>query len=235
MTSILRSLAVLGGTLLLAATTLTGCGRATSTMAPMGYGHGNAAYQRMSAMDAPAGAFRPLPQPTATPAPGKPSAGGGGQPDDVDMFTSYMQHYGYHGDRESLSAAVEAVTHRYPTQWDPSVNVAQHYQYWQSTLGFDVAKDEQSYAQDAIRLAQYRFDVIYYVWVSKQDGGQDQNGTTPPYVNFDTNLPIVKGIKNSDGWIVQIGPQGTVLDFLEMPNQYLNDFNHLIPIPQELY
>lgn len=230
MTSILRSLAVLGGTLLVAATMLAGCGRAPSTMAPAGY-------SRLAAMDAPAaGGFRPLPQPTPTPAPGKPSNGGGGnQPDEVAQFTSYMQHYGYHGNQQTLSAAVEAVTHTYPTAWDPSVNVAQHYQYWQSTLGFDVAKDEATYAQDAVRLAQYRFDVIYYVWVSKQEGPQDQNGDTPPFVDFNKELPIVKGIKNSDGWIVQISPQGTVMDFLELPNQYLNDFNHLIPIPQELY
>ena len=38
-----------------------------------------------------------------------------------------------------------------------------------------------------------------------------------------------------EGLLVQISPRGTVVDYLRMPTEYLNNWNHLIPIPRDLY
>lgn len=245
MSSIARTLTGLGGTLLVAVSLLAaGCGKASNLSAPTLQSAMNRPGAqrmlpgRMSAKDDGGdnggGGLTPLPKPTPTPPPAK-GGGGASQPDDVDQFLGVMQNYGYHGSRRALVDAVTAVTNQYPLGWDPSVDTEKHWEWWQTTLGFDIRKDHDTYVRDAVRLAQYRFDVVYYVWVSKQTGSQIDNGSTPPNVNFDQEIPIVKGIKGDDGWIVQISPRGTVVDFLQMPREFLDDYNHLIPIPPSLY
>jgi hypothetical protein len=177
------------------------------------------------------GGLRPLPKVTPTPAPGKPAAGA--EPDDVDKFLNVLNHYGYHGDRRALVNAVTAVTHQYPLGWDPRVNPDEHFAWWQKTLD-GIANSPADYKQQAIALSQHKFDVVYYIWVSKQRPGEMVNGRTPPIVDFDSELPIVKGIED-EGLFVQISPRGTIVDYLHIPTEYLHNWNHLIPIPQSLY
>jgi hypothetical protein len=175
------------------------------------------------------GGLRPLPKVTPTPAPGKP--GGGAEPDEVDDFLSILNHYGYHGDRRQLEDAVTAVTHQYPLGWDSHVNADEHFAWWQKTFQGMVTTPGE-YKQQAVYLAQHKFNVVYYIWVSKQT--PSQAGGTPPMVSFDKELPIVKGIED-EGLLVQISPRGTIVDYLYMPTDYLHNWNHLIPIPQSMY
>ena len=34
---------------------------------------------------------------------------------------------------------------------------------------------------------------------------------------------------------VTTSPRGTVVDYLRIPSEYLNNWNHLIPVPRSLY
>jgi hypothetical protein len=152
--------------------------------------------------------------------------------DPVGDFYGLMRKFGYKGIRKRLEDSVTAVTQQaYITGWDTPELAAQRYAFWQPTFSDNVAKDLPDYTDSAVRLANYRFKVIYYVWVSRQDG----NMSAPPDVDFNKNIPIVKGIEHDTNWIVQLSDHGTVLDFLELPPDYDTDLSHLIPIPRELY
>lgn len=177
------------------------------------------------------GGLKPLPKVTPTPPPGKPPAPP--EPDEVDAFHRLLRNYGYKGDRRTLTATVTTVTNQYALNWDPRVNPDQHFGWWQKTLE-GIANTPADYRQQAIYLAQHKFDVVYYVWVSKQRPGDIINGRTPPMVDFNEELPIVKGIQD-EGLFVQLSPRGTIVDYLRIPTEFLNDYNHLIPIPQSLY
>lgn len=177
------------------------------------------------------GGLRPLPKVTPTPPPGKPS--GGAAPDEVDGLLRLLRNYGYRGDRRKLQNQVTAVTHQYAMAWDGRVNVEEHFNWWKPR--FDgVANTPTDYKEQAIYLAQHKFDVVYYVWVSKQRPSELANGRTPPMVDFNEELPIVKGIQD-EGLMVQISPRGTIVDYLNIPTEFLNDYNHLFPIPQSMY
>lgn len=182
-----------------------------------------------AAAPAAGGGLRPLPKVTPTPPPGKP--GGGAEPDEVDDFLTIMNHYGYHGDRRQLVDTVTAVTHQYPLAWDSHVNPDEHFAWWQKTFQGLVTTPAE-YKQQAIALSQHKFNVVYYIWVSKQT--PSQAGSTPPVTSFDKEIAIVKGIED-EGLLVQISPRGTVVDYLYMPTDFLHNWNHLIPIPQSLY
>ena len=55
-----------------------------------------------------------------------------------------------------------------------------------------------------------------------------------PFVKLDEGLPVVKGIYGG-GWLVELSPKATILDYLKIPEQYLRDYNHLVRVPEELY
>lgn len=177
------------------------------------------------------GGLRPLPKVTPTPPPGKPGAGP--EPDEVDGLLRLLRNYGYRGDRRKLTNQVTAVTHQYALGWDGRVNADEHFAWWKPRFE-GVANTPADYKQQAIYLAQHKFDVVYYVWVSKQRPSELANGRTPPMVDFNEELPIVKGIQD-EGLFVQISPRGTIVDYMNMPTEFLNDYNHLFPIPQSLY
>ncbi|MOA38681.1 hypothetical protein D3C78_1603890 [compost metagenome] len=113
------------------------------------------------------------------------------------------------------------------------MNPDQHFEWWKRTLD-GIANTPADYRQQAIHLAQHKFDVVYYVWVSKQRPSVMVNGRTTPIVDFREELPIVKGIED-EGLFVQLSPRGTIVDYLRLPSEYLNDYNHLLPIPRDLY
>ena len=236
MSQLVRSLTGVGAVLALIGTLAAGCGRVNSPLEA-----GRAELMRpapgLSAMsedgDAPLlGGLKPLPKPTPTP-PAPEPGGGGYEPDEVDHFHAKLRGYGYRGSRRALIGAVAAVTHSYPLGWDPRVNPAQHFDWWKRTLE-GIANTPADYTQQAIFLAQHKFDVAYYVWVSKQNPSQMVNGRTTPLVDFNQEIPIVKGIQD-EGLFVQISPRGTIVDYLRLPSEYLNDMNHVIPIPASLY
>lgn len=181
------------------------------------------------------GGLRPLP--TVTPVPGiSQSRGGGRGADEVDAFLGDMKRFGYHGDRRRLVGTVTAVTQQpYIDGWDPSVNIERNWNWWKGTFSPEVRKDLQHYAADAVQLANYRFNVVYYVWVSKQVPGQNYPNGQPPAINFDREIPIIKGIENDEGWSVLLGPNGKVLDFFQFNTDALGDLNHVIRIPDALY
>lgn len=183
------------------------------------------------------GGLRPLPKVTPTPPPAAPGAAP--EPSEVDRFHRLLRNYGYRGTPAQMMGSIRAITHQYPTRWDPQVNTLQHWEWWRKTLdgstnGDVVADNPNDYVQQAVDLARYRFDVEYYVWVSKQSPNQLKNGAVPPLFNFNEELPIVKSIAG-EGLIVQISERGTVLDYLQMPMHYKRDLNHLIAIPPRLY
>lgn len=194
------------------------------------------------------GGLTPLPQPTATPAP-KKAGGDDGQPDDIDQFLYYLQMFGYNGDRKHLIDAVHQVVYQYPINdpvnspmgWDPDEYKVSmdHYNWWKGTFDQGEMQSYDDYMKQSLMVAQNRTNVVYYVWVSKQRDPQavQQAHQTSPWVDFNQELPIVKGIADG-GWMVNISPNGTILDYLCMPAKFLYprvDFNHLIPIPRELY
>ena len=90
------------------------------------------------------------------------------------------------------------------------------------------------YMNQSLRVAQNKFEVVYYVWVSKQE--DPQNNVTIPYIDFNKDIPVVKGLYR-DGWLAEIGTKGSIVDYLKMPERYLEplDWTHLIRIPEELY
>ena len=231
MSQLARSLTGAGAVLLLVGTLAAGCGRAGSPLDAERPGLSRTAATQLAGGAPLTAGLRPLPQPTPTPP--APAPGGGYQPDEVDRFHALLRGYGYRGSRRALVGAVTAVTHQYPLGWDPRVNPVVHFEWWKRTLE-GIANTPADYTQQAIFLAQHKFDVTYYVWVSKQTPPQMVNGRTPPMVDFNDEIPIVKGIQD-EGLFVQISPRGTIVDYLRLPSEYLNDLNHVIPIPRALY
>jgi hypothetical protein len=182
------------------------------------------------------GGLRPLPKPTPVPDYTDPATGGGGPSGEVAHLFSDLRNFGYKGSPDAMIDSITAVTHKYPTQWQPGLDTQKHWSWWAASLSPEIRKDHDSYVRDALRLAQYRFDVQYYVWVSKQTRGTRAPGGQPaPRVDFNKSIPVVKAIRGEQGWIVQINPEGNVVDFLQLPEEFLSDYNHVIPIPEELY
>ncbi|MFP5501656.1 MAG: hypothetical protein ACLGIN_04145, partial [Candidatus Sericytochromatia bacterium] len=181
----LRTLTGIGTTLLLVGTLLAGCGAPGAPgMAKRVYGQGMGAF----ADDAPApGGLAPLPKPTAIPA---PSGGGSGgreapnvlDPRNADDLYGTLRNFGFRGLKRKMVEEITAVTHSYPLGWDPRMDTEAHYKWWLASFGAGgyTPKDYESYTQDAVRLAQYRLGVIYYVWVSQQRPGERQRENMPP-------------------------------------------------------
>lgn len=226
----------LGCTAALLAGMLAGCGGSTGLTGPMMSKKSRAVGVRGD--DAPptaGGGLRPLPKVTPVPPYQDPKSGGGGDPGEVGRLHSDLRNFGYRGSLGQMADAITAVTHKYPTRWDPQIDTQKHWEWWKDTLSPEIRKDHDTYVRDAVRLAQYRFDVQYFVWVSKQSRGTKAPGTTVPQFDFNKEIPVVKAIAGEQGWIVQISPRGTVVDFLQLPEEFLSDYNHVIPIPSELY
>lgn len=189
----------------------------------------------------PAGGLAPLPKPTATPA-AKPPAGPG-EEDDVDKFLTILQNFGYGGNRRQMVRELQARMFSYPVNtpetpwgWDPNVNAEEHYDWWKRTLPPDETGSLKEYKEQALLIAQNKFDVVYYVWISKQYNPEQmkRENRSSPFVDLNDGLPVVKGIYGG-GWLVELSPKATILDYLKIPEQYLKDYNHLVRIPEELY
>ena len=190
---------------------------------------------------APAGGLAPLPKPTATPvskAPAGPREG-----DEVDEFLTVLQNFGYNGNRRQLTRDLQARMFGYPINapetpwgWDPNVNPDEHYEWWKRTLPPDETGSAKEYKEQALLIAQNKFDVVYYVWISKQYDPEQmkKEKRTSPFVDLNEGLPVVKGIYGG-GWLVELSPRATILDYLKIPEQYLRDYNHLVKIPEALY
>lgn len=88
-------------------------------------------------------------------------------------------------------------------------------------------------------VAQHKFDVVYYIWVSKQEDPANQPGAPVgggPWVDFNKEIPVVKAI-GRDGWMVNLSTKGTIVDYFKMPEEYISpiDYNHLLEVPRKLY
>ena len=190
---------------------------------------------------APTDGLKPVPKPTTTP-PTKPAADPR-EPGPVDDLHALLGNFGYNGTIRQMAAELRKKTFAYPINhpdspggWDPSVNPREHYEWWKKTLPADETGSYNDYLQQSLQIAQIKFDVVYYVWISKQYDPEKmkREGKTSPFVDLNEGLPIVKGIYGG-GWLVEISPKATILDYLKIPPTYLKDYNHLIRIPEELY
>lgn len=294
MTNPIRSALGLGGTCLVIASLLAGCGKtlpsgAARTMTSVGARATGGwvqpnqarlkvrspqdAAQRMNAMmameedgdddsgggdepkptptAAPAGdgggGMKPLPKPTAVPAP----KGGGGsarQPDEVDDLLYQLSMYGYNGDRKHMINTLHQSIYAFPVDrpetpggWEKKEydRRAEHFNWWKSTFISGETLNLDDYMKQSLYVAQNRFNVRYYIWVSKQQDPETMQKTNQrsPWVDFNQELPVVKAIGNA-GWMVNISAKGEIQDYLRMPEEFLYptpDFNHVLPIPQQLY
>lgn len=189
----------------------------------------------------PGNGLRPLPRPTPTPPPAAPAAPRA--PDEVDALLTILQNFGYHGDRLQMVRALQACLFAYPVNtqatpggWDPAINPREHYEWWKKTLPPDETGSFNDYLQQSLLIAQNKFDVVYYVWISKQYNPEQmkREGRTSPFVDLNEQIPVVKGIAGG-GWLAHIAPNDTIHDYLKIPEQYLRDYNHLVRIPESLY
>lgn len=189
----------------------------------------------------PVAGLRPLPRPTPTPPPAPPAPPRA--PDEVDALLTVLQNFGYNGDRRQMIGALQACLFAYPVNsaatpggWDPAINPREHYEWWKKTLPPDETGSFNDYMQQSLLIAQNKFDVVYYVWVSKQHNPErmKREGRKSPFVDFNEQIPVVKGIAGG-GWLAHIAPNGTIHDYLKIPEQYLRDYNHLVRIPESLY
>jgi hypothetical protein len=187
------------------------------------------------------GGLKPLPKPTPTAPPKAPAAPG--EPDEVDELLTVLQNFGYNGNRKQMVRDLQARMFGYPIKsektpfgWDPTVNADEHYEWWKRTLPPDETGSLQEYKEQSLLIAQNKFDVVYYVWISKQYNPEEmkKEGRTSPFINLNEGLPVVKGIYGG-GWLVELSPRNTILDYLKIPEQYLKDYNHLVRIPEDLY
>ncbi|MEB3195901.1 MAG: hypothetical protein VKP62_01740 [Candidatus Sericytochromatia bacterium] len=185
--------------------------------------------------------LRPLPKPTPT-APPRPPAPPR-EPDEVDGLLTLLQNFGYNGDRAKMVRSLQACMFTYPVHspqspggWDKHINPREHYDWWKKTLPPDETGSFNDYMQQSLLIAQNKFDVVYYIWLSKQYNPEQmkREGRTSPFVDLNEQLPVVKGIAGG-GWLVQLAPNGTIHDYLKIPEQYLRDYNHLVMIPESLY
>jgi hypothetical protein len=188
-----------------------------------------------------AGGLRPLPRPTPT-APPKPPAPPPA-PDEIDELLVLLQNFGYNGTRAQMIKALQACIFAYPINapespggWDKRIDPREHYEWWKKTLPPDETATFNDYMQQSLLIAQNKFDVVYYIWISKQynPGQAKREHRTSPFIDLNEQLPVVKGIAGG-GWMVQVAPNGTIHDYLKIPTQYLRDYNHLIRIPESLY
>lgn len=200
---------------------------------------------QLEADDAPAapagGSGKPLPKPTATPgakAPGEP-----GEQSDVEALHELLGNFGYDGTIKNMAQEIRKKTFAYPINapdspggWDPSVNPREHYEWWKRTLPADETGSYNDYLQQSLQIGQNKFDVVYYIWISKQYDPErmKREGKTSLFVDLNEGLPVVKGIYRG-GWLVELSSKATILDYLKIPEEYLKDYNHLIRIPEELY
>ncbi|MEB3328744.1 MAG: hypothetical protein VKQ33_05885 [Candidatus Sericytochromatia bacterium] len=188
-----------------------------------------------------AGGLRPLPRPTPTAPPQPPAPPP--EPDEVDALLVLLQNFGYNGTRARMIKDLQACLFAYPINapgspggWDRRIDPREHYAWWKKTLPPDETATFNDYMQQSLLIAQNKFDVVYYVWISKQynPGQAKREHRTSPFVDLNEQLPVVKGIAGG-GWMVQIAPNGTIHDYLKIPTQYLRDYNHLLRIPESLY
>ncbi|MEB3220671.1 MAG: hypothetical protein VKS61_01200 [Candidatus Sericytochromatia bacterium] len=188
-----------------------------------------------------AGGLRPLPRPTPT-APPKPPAPPPA-PDEVDELLVLLQNFGYNGTRAQMVKALQACIFAYPINapespggWDKRIDPREHYEWWKKTLPPDETATFNDYMQQSLLIAQNKFDVVYYIWISKQYNPNQakREHRNSPFVDLNEQLPVVKGIAGG-GWMVQIAPNATIHDYLKIPTQYLRDLNHLVRIPESLY
>jgi hypothetical protein len=192
--------------------------------------------QQKEADDALAdGGLKPLPKPTATAGPAAPA--GPGEQTATQALHALLYRFGYKGTVKQMANAIRAKTHAFPVDaadtprgWDPAVNSRQHYDWWSVTMKEDCGSYDD-YMTQSLRVAQNKFEVVYYVWISKQE--DPQNNTTMPFINLDKDIPVVKGLYG-ERWLAEIGPKGSIVDYLKMQRD-LDDWNHLIRIPEELY
>ena len=190
---------------------------------------------------APSGGRAPLPKPTATPAAKDPAAPR--DADDVDELLTVLQNFGYNGNRRQMTRELQARMFGYPVNspetpwgWDPTQNPDEHYEWWKKTLPPDETGSAKEYKEQALLVAQNKFDVVYYVWISKQENPElmKKEKRSSPFVDLNEGLPVVKGIYGG-GWLVELSPKATILDYLKIPEQYLRDYNHLVRVPEDLY
>lgn len=182
----------------------------------------------------------PLPKPTPTPK-FQPKTGAP-EPTDADALYQTLKRFGYRRTQAQMVDTIRAVTRQYPVNipvgswgWDPAVDSRKHYDWWRQTLKEDTL-NYQEYLQQSLLVAQNKFDVVYYVWISKQDDPQKQRSERnySTFVDLNRELPIVKGI-DEGGWLTQISPEGLIVDYLRIPPEFLRDYNHLLKIPEDLY
>jgi hypothetical protein len=161
----------------------------------------------------------------------------------VDGLLTVLQNFGYNGDRQQMVRALQACLFAYPVNtpatpggWDPAINPREHYEWWKKTLPPEETGSFNDYMQQSLLIAQNKFDVVYYVWISKQYNPEQmkREGRTSPFVDLNQQIPVVKGIAGG-GWLAHIAPNGTIHDYLKIPEQYLRDYNHLVRIPESLY
>lgn len=189
----------------------------------------------------PGNGLRPLPRPTPTPPPAAPAPPRA--PDEVDALLTILQNFGYNGDRRQMVRALQACLFAYPVNtpatpggWDPTINPREHYEWWKKTLPPEETGSFNDYMQQSLLIAQNKFDVVYYVWISKQYNPEQmkREGRSSPFIDLNEQIPVVKGIAGG-GWLAQIAPNATIHDYLKIPEQYLRDYNHLVRIPESLY
>lgn len=186
------------------------------------------------------GGLKPLPKPTSTP--GAKDPAGPRDADDVDELLTILQNFGYNGNRKQMTRELQARMFGYPVNtpdtpwgWDPSQDADEHYKWWKDTMKED-AGSPKDYKEQSLLVAQNKFDVVYYVWISKQENPQlqkEKRGSSL-FVDLNDGLPVVKGIYGG-GWLVELSPKSTILDYLKIPESYLKDYNHLVKIPEDLY
>ncbi|MDB5101072.1 MAG: hypothetical protein JWM80_5493 [Cyanobacteria bacterium RYN_339] len=193
------------------------------------------------------GGMKPLPKPTAIPAP--KGGGGAGRPaDDVDNLLYQLSMYGYEGDRKHMIKTLQASIYAFPADrpetpggWEKKEydRRIEHFNWWKSTFISGETLNLDDYMKQSLYVAQNRFNVRYYIWVSKQQDPETMQKTNQrsPWVNFNEELPVVKAIGNA-GWMVNISAKGEIQDYLRMSEEFIYptpDFNHVLPIPQGLY
>lgn len=189
------------------------------------------------------GALPPLPVPTPTP--GIPTPPPPPPSDEIDELRGNLAQFGYRGSRQAMIASIRAAVTAYPVHtpetpfgWDPSVKVEEHYQWWKPSFPAGEQPTLQEYREQALMVAQHKFDVVFYVWISKQTNPAGQpHGPVGggPWVDFNEEIPVVKAI-GRDGWMVNLNAKGNIVDYFRMPEEYLSppDFNHVMEIPRRL-
>lgn len=199
----------------------------------------------------PAGGLGPAPKPTPIP-PQKTGGGASRAPDAVDDLLDWLSMYGYEGDRRHMVAALREVIYKFPVNhpvnspmgWEPKefARIDDHFRWWSSTFVSGETPDKDEYIRQSLIVAQNRINVRYYVWVSKQEDPQAHQAKheSAPFVNFNEDIPVVKAM-GSGGWMTNLTKNGKIADYLRMPDEYLGEwerqanFNHLLPIPPQLY